>query len=210
MRTVDSNLPKHYARIEVPPKPPFGWFGVAIITVWRSIGRIPVLADICGVVVALGVGVTGIGEYAFALELLAVAALALTSKLWHSDSIPFLRFVGSCCIAIVLFISSAVVWDAKGDNPWSHLPHAWHRLMAARNTSDLPPKPLTPEPRFLHGFALQNQYQYRGGILVDGIRWNKDLREYIFTIMNDMPSGETSNFREHLYLPIPVLRIELL
>lgn len=205
---MGSSLPRHYAEIEVPPKPRFGWFGMALVNAWRAIGKIPVFADICGVVVALGVGVTSIGEYAAALFLLLFAALALTSKLWHSDNVRFLKVIGTCCILFVFIIFSAIVWDAKGANPWSHLPRAGHRMMVALGISKETILPPPPRPQFEHEIRLSHERTYKNGMMVDGIKWRDDLREYSFTIENQSPSVEVSNFREHLFLPVAVLRME--
>lgn len=169
---------------------------------WHWSARWPVF----GVIVALAVGVTAIGEYAIGIGLILLSALSLISKLWHGERGVFLRFIGTFGIALGLLVALAIVWDAKADNPWTRLPHAWHRLLAVRE----PVLPVSlPHPQFIQDIPFALQYRYRNGMIVDGIRWHSDMREYIFTIENGMESGEISNFREHLLLPFPVLRMQV-
>ena len=209
---MGSEIPKHYADIVLPSKSWKDALRRIPSGAWRGIGKIPVFADVIGVVVALGVGVTGVEEYAGSLALLCFGALALSSRLWHSDNVSLLKGIGTFFIACGLLAGTLIVWDAKGDKDWSRLPHAWHRLMAMTTTTNLnlPPAPPTPGPNFYHDIRFSHTSNYRTGINVDGIRWTSNMREYILTIGNDTEVGEISNFREHIYFPFPIRRVQTL
>jgi hypothetical protein len=98
---------------------------------WHWSARWPVF----GVIVALAVAVTTIGEYAIGVGLILLSALSLISKLWHGERGVFLRFIGTFGIALGLLVALAIVWDAKADSPWSRLPHAWARLKGRQKES---------------------------------------------------------------------------
>ncbi len=216
---MGSEIPKHYADIPVP-QPHFlrrvwmwigRWFaamadvGKHPSKLWHLSARWPVF----GVILALGIGVTSIGEYGLGCGLILLSAFSLLSKLWHTEDGWFLRIIGAFFIAFVLMLATIVVWDAKGNQDWSRLPHASHRLMVALGISKEQVLPVYPRPQFAHDIRISHDHPYKNGIVVDGIKWRADLREYFFTIQNISQNVEVSNFREHLFLPVAALQMEI-
>lgn len=144
----------------------------------------------------------GVGEYAAALVLLTASAVSLLSKIWHEYVIG--RSVFTFLLICGYVLTVAITWDAKGSSDWSHLPHAWHNLVAGRENRSL------IVPHFIHEIRFLHDYPYQEGFRVEGIPWRPDMREYILIITNERRAAEVSNFKERLYLPFPVMRIEVL
>ena len=115
MHKPGGTLPEHYANVELPPRTWKGKAKAVLLSLWRWLGQIPVLADIVGVLIALGIGVTSVEEYAGSLALLTCAAIALVSNLWHrrDDPVP-LKWFETVCVVILLLVVTLIIWDVKG------------------------------------------------------------------------------------------------
>jgi hypothetical protein len=82
-----------------------------------------------GVIFALAIAMLGFGEYGIGLVLLFVSGFSLWSKLWHREQNSALRWIGALLIMIGIAIGTMIAVDAKDDQPWSRLPHAWARFI---------------------------------------------------------------------------------
>jgi hypothetical protein len=77
-----------------------------------------------------------LGEYAFSIFFLFLAAFSLTSRVWHGNHRILRKALGTGGIVVTFFLFAFIIRANKGKQPWSHLSSPVERVvrMVFQNT----------------------------------------------------------------------------
>jgi Leucine-rich repeat (LRR) protein len=136
-------------RLSIAAMPPLGDFRLPLLPIQhKATGHIRSIWDWIGrkwkwaALATAGVGVGRAGEYAVGCGLFVLSTLAAVSQIsqWkkaHPSGQRSIKVLGYLTVAAAFVFSIVVTAIVKGNDPWSHLPAAWSKLLKPQESTSV-------------------------------------------------------------------------